>query len=148
MPRVTGGPTLISLYIQIREEFSCVLKAFGGLRQRHFSMSKGGNSAKSTSRKHSVAYGDEHYILANIAIPRKHSVAYGKAIPGQRRLHLTLKSEHLKPTYDPTYKPTYEPLDTYLPASTYLPLRTILPSLPHLELHIHTLGALEDTQEN
>jgi hypothetical protein len=84
---------------------------------------------KSTSRKHSVAYRDEHYILANIAIPRKHSVAYGKAIPGQRRLHLTLKSEHLKPTY----KLTYEPLDTYPPP------RTTLPSLPsnytHIDIH-------------
>ena len=44
-------------------------------------MSKGGNSAKSTSQKHLVAYRDKHYILANIAIPRKHSVAYSKAIP-------------------------------------------------------------------
>jgi len=47
----------------------------------YFSMSKGGNSAKSTSQKHLVAYRDKHYILANIAIPRKHSVAYSKAIP-------------------------------------------------------------------
>jgi hypothetical protein len=81
VPRVTSGPTLISLYIQIKEEFSCVLKAFGGLGQRHFFTSKGGNSAKSTSQMHSVAYKDKHYILANIAIPRKHSVAYNKAIP-------------------------------------------------------------------
>ena len=44
-------------------------------------MSKGGNSANSTSQKHLVAYRDKHYILANIAIPRKHSVAYSKAIP-------------------------------------------------------------------
>jgi hypothetical protein len=66
MLRVTGGPTLISLYIQIREEFSCVLKAFGSLRQRYFSTLKGGTSAKSTSRKHSVAYRDGHFILANI----------------------------------------------------------------------------------
>ena len=31
VPRVTSGPTLISLYIQIREKFSRVLKAFDGL---------------------------------------------------------------------------------------------------------------------
>jgi hypothetical protein len=46
----------------------------------HFFTLKGGNSAKSTSQKHLVAYRDEYYILANIVIPRKHSVAYNKAI--------------------------------------------------------------------
>jgi len=79
--RVLGKPTLISLYIQIREEFSYVLKAFSSLGQRHFSMSKGGNSAKRTSKNIPVAYKDEYYILANIVIPRKHLVAYNKAIP-------------------------------------------------------------------
>jgi hypothetical protein len=66
MLRVTGGLTLISLYIQIKEEFSYVLKAFNSLGQRYFSILKGGTSAKSTSQKHSVAYRDRHFIPANI----------------------------------------------------------------------------------